>query len=387
MRRRRATCARPTRPGSGREREVCRRQGEIHGRIPVRVRSPLDARSGKLRRGRHTPDRDSPARSGSRARSRGRHGSRRPRRRRSREPHSGTTTATARSRRAKHRSPPRASSFDAGGSTARSRPHTQAAATASVAPRPATTACRYDAQSWWELRQDSAPTTTLRRVPTVDVHSTRPPRRTSMACDRPVTEALGRSPLPTGPGLRVDSYDDVVPARQGLRPPDLTRSSGAEAERSGPLRRRSPPSARHCERLQGSYAETDADVSRPYLLVAEPATAPLPRGYRHASSLYVAFMLHQSTNLTRIHPRGLLGDPRLTRPRLGAAQADRRGLGQLSGRPAPRRCRRRNTELPAAGAVPRLRGSCRRLPAAPSARRLPAPEPTPSPSPPAPAAP
>ena len=217
------------------------------------------------------------------------------------------------------------------------------------------------ASDWWALRHDWVPTTTGSIFPRVAVRLAgdavadfgwrRIVRSTDLAA--PIT-TYSRSD-----GLRVDSYDDVVDAREIYDTLMLGQLVGVEATTVRVLFDLGDTSVASwgVSGDAGSYENYRATVQVDYVSWLHSGDKTLFHEYGHAWSMYYAHMMQQSTALTSyLSLRGILDDPRL-----GSSHAWSRyeliaeDYRQLFGTSNARSTQQENQELPAAGDVPGLR--------------------------------
>jgi hypothetical protein len=219
---------------------------------------------------------------------------------------------------------------------------------------------RYASPTWWELRNDWAPTTTGSLEPErwIDVAGDavadfgwRPIVRATVA-GAPLTRYTGSS------GLVAESYNDVLTARE-VHDAAVQGSIGAEAAsvviRFG-LGTGSTTSTSVAQE-NGRYTNFRAFVNVDYVSWLDGRDVTLSHEYGHAWSLYRAYVLQQDPTLkTYLDARGIAGDLRLGSshawsPRELVAEDYRQLLGSATARAATQE----NKDLPPAGAVPGLR--------------------------------
>jgi hypothetical protein len=243
---------------------------------------------------------------------------------------------------------------------------------------------QYSSSSWWAVRDDLTPTTTgsllarksvsISGAGTVDF-GWRPIIRSTTA-GQPLDTYVGPE------GLRVESYDDVVPAKD-VYDAALRGAVGAEARdltirfdlvSSGVT---STSITHSGTQYDGFQALTDVD----FVSWLDTGDKVLSHEYGHAWSLYRAYLLQQDPSMQGyLQARGLTGDPRVNSTYSWytnemVAEDYRQLLGSATARSYPQT----NTEIPPAASVPGLREYL--VGAFSSASGSPSPSPTPSASP------
>ncbi len=218
---------------------------------------------------------------------------------------------------------------------------------------------QYAAPSWWALRDNWVPTTTgsLRAMRDVRVAGDytadfgwRPIVR-SIDPDAPISTFTGPS------GLKVSSYDDVVPARELHDALALGRlgEEAAHVEVRFDLNQASVTATSVAE-SNGVYSNYSARSYVSYASWLDDGDRTLTHEYGHAWSLYYAHIVQQDPALTSyLQARGLAGDARIGSsyewsPREMIAEDYR----QLLGSPNARSGGQINTEIAPAAQVPGL---------------------------------
>lgn len=219
----------------------------------------------------------------------------------------------------------------------------------------------YAADWWWQLRENWVPTTTGSVQPkqrvVVDGQAAahfgwRRIVRSTVAAE-PVTSFTG----PTG--LRVNSYNDVIPAQE-LHDTVISGTVGAEAATTVvrfDLSSSSTTSA-SIGATAGRYDRCAASVYVSWLSWLDGGPQTLSHEYGHAWGLYRAYLLQQDPKLSDyLAVRGLAADdPRLdTNHAWGRDELLAEDYRQLLGPPAARTASQMNKDLPLASAVPGLR--------------------------------
>ena len=218
----------------------------------------------------------------------------------------------------------------------------------------------YSPASWWALRQDWVPTT---------APSLKPSRSVSVSAAttadfgwRPIVRSTdGNAPISsfTGPsGLRVSSYDDVVPARE-LHDALATGLLGAEAaatEIRFDLYAGSMTSSSAVQTNGGPYQAYTATCYVSYLSWLDSGDRTLTHEYGHAWSMYNAFVVQQDPSLASyLQARGLAGDPRVNSSYAWqAGEMIAEDYRRLFGSANARTGGQINNEIPAASEVPGL---------------------------------
>ena len=245
----------------------------------------------------------------------------------------------------------------------------------------------YGATTWWGLRSTHVPTTTGSVQPVREVAISGAARadfgwRTilrSTTAGQPITSFTG----PTG--LRVESYDDAVPARE-LYDALATGTLGAEApsvtvrfDLSG-----TSTTSTSIGATLGRYDRFAAISSVSWLSWLDGGPTTLAHEYGHAWGMYRAYLVQQDPTLSSyLAARGLTDDPRLdTSYAWGRDELLAEDYRQLLGPPAARTTPQANTDLPPAAAVAGLRDHLLgAFSGPPTASSSPTATPSPSPSP------
>jgi hypothetical protein len=217
-----------------------------------------------------------------------------------------------------------------------------------------------DAGAWFGLVDTWVPTTTGSLEPARVVTVAGTAASADLGLRRIVRSTLEGQPISafTGPtGLRVESYNDVVPARSIH---DQLASGLLGGEAGVTLVRFGWDTTNHTRSswggAPGTFMGYTATVDAAYRTWVGDAGASLAHEYGHAWSMYQTLIAQQDDTLTAyLAARGLAGDPRLGsdvswQPRELVAEDYRQLLGPAAGRARPQA----NTQLPAAGAVPGL---------------------------------
>lgn len=244
-----------------------------------------------------------------------------------------------------------------------------------------------DYEDWLGIRQEWVPTTTGSVWPRADVQLFGA-RTVDFGWRRIVRSA---SPLTsfTGPsGVRVESYDDAVTAREVHDA--LARGTLVGPEAATVTIRfdhgSSPITLTSVEGGPGSYANYRAEVRIPWLSWLDQGDRVLFHEYGHAWSLYYAYTARQDTSLAGyLQARGISpSDPRLdTSHAWSRREMIAEDYRQLFA-PASAAGGQENGEIPAASAVPGLReylAGAFREPAAADPDPEPDPQPAPAPAP------
>jgi hypothetical protein len=216
-----------------------------------------------------------------------------------------------------------------------------------------------EGSSWSTLRRDWAPTTTGSVLPRHLVHLSgaaradfgwRPIVR-STTIGAPVSAFAGPS------GLRVESYDDVVTARevhdvlvQGLVGVEATAVT-VRFDIGGDT-----TSTAVSLDEAGRYERYGATVSVSYLGWLDGGPMKAVHEYGHAWSLYHAYVTQQDPTLAAyLAARGLVGDPRLgTSHAWAPRELIAEDYRQLLGAPSARAASQENTAIAPAAQVPGL---------------------------------
>lgn len=217
----------------------------------------------------------------------------------------------------------------------------------------------FDPASWWGLRDDWVPDTTGSTSPGIDVvlsgaHRSdfgwRPIRRSTQA-GAPISAYVGPS------GVRVESYDDVVPARDiydRLLQGALVGPEAKDVTIRFDLTKTGTTSTMAVQ-TNGVYTDYSATSNVTYVSWLD-GDGELFHEYGHAWSLYYAHLVQQDPSLTAyVKARGLQGDARLGtsyawEPREMIAEDYR----QLFGTASARAVAQMNREIPPAKDVPGL---------------------------------
>ncbi|MGH2919323.1 MAG: SdrD B-like domain-containing protein [Solirubrobacteraceae bacterium] len=214
----------------------------------------------------------------------------------------------------------------------------------------------FAAPSWWSLRDNWAPTTTPSLLPKISLSLAG-----SAVADfgwRPIVRSTDvSSPLSsyTGAnGLRVSSYDDVVPAKD-IYDAVMRGTVGPEA-RFVTIRFDFSPYASTVAGWQGapgSYSNYAAICYDNYISWLNEGDVGVSHEYGHAWSLYYDTIVQQEGTLASyLKARGLFGDPRVdaTYP-WEAREMIAEDYRQLLGSPTARTAPQMNREIPPAAQV------------------------------------
>lgn len=254
---------------------------------------------------------------------------------------------------------------------------------------------QYAASSWWPIRGSLTPTTTGSLLPRASVSLTG--AGTADFGWRPITRSsTAGAPLDSyvGPeGLRVESYDDVVPAK-AVYDAALRGAVGAEAKdvtirfdlASAGMTNTSISST------SSGYSSFSAVVYVDFVSWLDTGDKVLSHEYGHAWSLYRAYLLQQDPTMqSYLQARGLAGDPRVNGSYAwSTAEMVAEDYRQLLGSPTAQVHPQANADIPPAASVPGLREfllgafstSTTTSPSpSPSSTASPAPSPTASPAP------
>jgi hypothetical protein len=249
----------------------------------------------------------------------------------------------------------------------------------------------YDTADWWALWNGWVPSTTGSIFPRISValagsatanFGWRPILRSTTFLT-PVSTYTGVN------GLRVNSYDDVVTAKDIYD--DLTGGSGIGVEAStttiafdffdnyGVTSTSASGSA-------GSYSNYMAVSEVPYLSWLDRGDTVLFHEYGHAWSGYYAYIVQQDPSLTAyLKARGILSDQRLDSSHAwNRNELMAEDYRQLFGTPNAQSAPQENRDLPSAAAVPGLRDYLASTFTQPPPASDPAPAPLPAPPPPSP---
>lgn len=218
----------------------------------------------------------------------------------------------------------------------------------------------FDTPSWWALRQDWVPSTSvsLRASRSVSVSGT----ATVDFGWRPIVRSTDPSaPISTytGPsGLRVSSYDDVVTARElyDALASDLIGPEAPYTEVRFDLGASSMTSLSAAQSNGGPYSSYSATSYVSYLSWLDSGDRTLTHEYGHAWSMYNAFIVQQDPDLTAyLKARGLFGDPRVNSTYAWQArEMIAEDYRQLFGSANARSGGQTNTDVPPASDVPGL---------------------------------
>lgn len=218
---------------------------------------------------------------------------------------------------------------------------------------------RYDYSSWEPLRNDWVPTTSGSLEPDLRVSLSGSATANfgwraivrSSDYNAPITEYTAPN------GLKVQSYDDVVSARQ-VYDVIATGMVGAEAP-TVTVRFDFPGAAGHTViGYMGSEGNWSGYRATPYITYASWIDGPIQvaHEYGHAWSTYYATMVQQDSTFTAyLKARGLYGDSRVNSSyRWSAEEMIAEDYRQLLGPPATRAASQMNYEIPLAKDVPGL---------------------------------
>jgi hypothetical protein len=174
----------------------------------------------------------------------------------------------------------------------------------------------YDASYWWSMRDDWVPTTTGSLFPKASVHLAGAAaadfgwRRIVRSTDvnAPISSYVGPN------GLAVQSYDDVVSAREIYDAAMQGSLIGAEAS-TITIRfdyGTGSSTATSVTESNGRYSGYRANVYLAYVNWLDTGDRALFHEYGHAWSQYYAYMVQQDPTYSGyLSARGLLGDSRL----------------------------------------------------------------------------
>ena len=218
----------------------------------------------------------------------------------------------------------------------------------------------YASPSWWGIRDTWVPTTTG------SVRPSRPVRLAGAATVDFGWRTIVRSTDPanplstyTGPsGLRVESFDDVVSARE-VHDAVAQGLVGAEA-RFITVRFDLGPNSSTVAGWQGapgSYSSYSAICYDNYVSWLDGGDQGVGHEYGHAWSLYYDTVVRQEgTFASYLQARGLAGDARVNSSYVwGARELIAEDYRQLLGSPNARLATQMNRDIPPASAVPGLR--------------------------------
>ena len=219
----------------------------------------------------------------------------------------------------------------------------------------------YASNRWWELRENWVPSTTGSILPKQRVVVDGPEIADfgwraivrSTTAGQPITSFTGPS------GLRVDSYNDVIPARE-LHDALAAGTVGAEAATTVVhfALSSSSTTAASLGATDGRYDRFSAYVYVSWLSWLDQGQDTLSHEYGHAWGLYRAYLVQQDPRLSGyLAVRGLaVDDPRLDQNHeWGRDELLAEDYRQLLGPPAARTASQMNSSLPLASAVPGLR--------------------------------
>jgi len=240
----------------------------------------------------------------------------------------------------------------------------------------------YSSPDWWDLWQDWAPSTTGSERPRVELHLTG-----SAVADfgfRPIVRSTDvASPISSyvsPEGLRVQSYNDVVPAKRIYDALMAGSLRGGEMPHTT-IRFDYRPS-NYCDisavQSGGLYGNYQAYCYIAYIQWLDQGDNGLFHEYGHAWSLYHAFVVQQDPTLSGyLQARGVLGDPRVgTSSSWSPKEMIAEDYRELFGTANAAEGSQDNLDIPRAAEVPGLReylsGQFMQPPVAPP---LPAPKP------------
>lgn len=218
----------------------------------------------------------------------------------------------------------------------------------------------YASPSWWAIRDTWVPTTTgsvrpskavrLAGAATADFGWRTIVRSTDAAA--PISSYAGPS------GLRVESFDDVVSARE-VHDAVALGLIGAEAT-SITIRFDLGPNSSTVAGWQGapgSYSSYSAICYDNYVSWLDSGDQGVSHEYGHAWSLYYDTIVRQEgTFASYLQARGLAGDTRVDTSYVwGARELIAEDYRQLLGSPNARLATQMNRDIPPAAAVPGLR--------------------------------
>jgi hypothetical protein len=174
---------------------------------------------------------------------------------------------------------------------------------------------RYAPDSWWAVRDDWVPDTTGSILPVLNIQLAgssradfgwRPIVRSTDASS-PISSFVGAN------GLKVQSYDDVVPAKD-VYDRLMTGSLVGQEAQFATIRfdyASTGSTSTSATQLNGVYVGYHATSYVSYLSWLNQ-NGELFHEYGHAWSLYYAYMAQQDPKLTAyLQARGVLGDPRI----------------------------------------------------------------------------
>lgn len=217
----------------------------------------------------------------------------------------------------------------------------------------------YASPSWWAIRDTWVPTTT---------GSVRPSKAVSLSGSSTADfgwRQIVRSTDPAAPlstyagpsGLRVESFDDVVGARE-VHDAVVQGMVGAEA-RFVTIRFDLGPNSSTVAGWQGSpgsYSNYSAICYDNYVSWLDGGDQGVGHEYGHAWSLYYdTIVRQQGTFASYLQARGLAGDARVNSSYVwGARELIAEDYRQLLGSPNARLATQMNRDIPPAAAVPGL---------------------------------
>jgi hypothetical protein len=219
---------------------------------------------------------------------------------------------------------------------------------------------QFASDSWWAIRTDWVPDTTGSLYPREDVQLTSS-ARADMGW-RPIVRSTNLSaPISSyvGPnGVKVQSYDDVVPAKDIYDRLMTGSLIGTEAQYTT-IRFDSQPLSNTSTMASGSngtYTDYHATSNVDYGSWLDGDNA-LFHEYGHAWSNYYAYIVQQDPSFTAyLQARGVFGDPRLYsssawEPKEMIAEDYRQLFGNANARSATQM----NRDIPPAASIPGLR--------------------------------
>jgi hypothetical protein len=219
---------------------------------------------------------------------------------------------------------------------------------------------QFASPSWWSLRMDWAPTTTGSLLPRMTVSLA-----TSARADfgwRPIVRSRDvAAPISsyTGPnGLRVHSYDDVVPARE-IYDAVMRGAVGPEAQYVTIRFDFSPTSttAASWQGSPGTYSNFQAACYDNYVSWLDQGDVGVGQEYGHAWSIYYDTVVQQEGTFdSYLKARGFSGDPRLgSSEAWNVKELIAEDYRQLLGSPSAQAAPQMNREIPSAADVAALR--------------------------------
>lgn len=247
----------------------------------------------------------------------------------------------------------------------------------------------YANSSWWAIRDDWVPTTTVSPRPVISVQ-VEGASTAHFGWRRLVRSTDVDSPISTydgSTGLRVESFNDAVTARE-IHDALAAGSIGAEATatvvRFGFSDSSSTTSS--AAYVEGRYGSFKAICWVTYVSWLDEGDNTLSHEYGHAWSQYRAHIIHNDPAMeSYLTARGLTGDPRVgTAYQWDPAEMIAEDYRQLLGSPSARGFAQMNRSVPPAAAVEGLEAFLRdtfSTPPKPAADPTPTPTPSPSASP------